>query len=1062
MCLLPKIKGIDMAKEPQMGKPASANPSDDTLRTPSSDQASIAPDAKTVNLGEDATATTPPATATLPTKKPKTLLLTSTALAGADRRKLIELRTQRNQSLQEGNLEKALQQLDAMIAIEPTASRYTRRGMILVKLKRYDEAAEDLSHALAIDPSETRAEEALSKISELTSSNTDKPEEFVTQEDVPSQTQVFLSRQVTQLLSTLPNQTPGTSAQIFAPAEPTVVVKAEQPGAFKEGTRFGPYIVLEKIGQGGMGSVYKGVHAELNQVVAIKILTNDISPEAIHRFQQEAQLAARLQHPNIVTIFNFGVEKDAYYLVMSWVDGVPLNKLLCEQKLLPHQCLELMSQVTAAMAYAHESGVIHRDLKPSNIMIDRFGRAMVLDFGLAKSKQAATDITRSGQILGTPKYMAPEQAAGKLALVDEQTDVYALGVVLYEMLTGQCPFDGDSAYSIIYSILHEEPPLPRKLNNRLHCDLQTLVCKAMAKEKHQRYAGVRELRNDIERYLHGEAILAQPPSATYRCSKWLWRHPTTSALTLLILLLTFGVIGWYQLFFDPKCNLKSMYHHATTDTEKNIILNTLSTQVDAGDRQFWREVLHDGGEQQQTIALRILAELGDSIAIDRLETYLASANEELVQAAIYAAGKEQVRSLIPQIKNFLYPHHDWRVRLVALEALNDMGSDETIPFCIAALTDNYSIREAAKKILLGKRNEAIPQLIKAVAQAQSASSAMIREAWQTVEMMGNEALPTLLEELPRAKAAGQVASQIIILKLIANIRDPKAIEVVIASLQNPDLARKAFWLLQRLQHKYPDNEQIRQAIATHHPDYFLLVEGECFCVLRERLTYKIKLMGGSGRSLTDAKLQVQLPAELQATELLPPAIIQERSLLEWRIAPSATETELLFSFTIPATAVVSSYLDITLAQGGQVIENIHYPMEVIGVAGVHTSSYDTEDPVPLGNNTNYCIEVRNEGNTSLTNIRVVSRVTPELQIYKITLLAPQMLTSKIYFDPKLPSKGVIFVPTLPPGEILRYTVACLASKTGSALHTAAVTYDQFAREIALSEATFIYSRQLGQ
>jgi formylglycine-generating enzyme required for sulfatase activity/tRNA A-37 threonylcarbamoyl transferase component Bud32 len=307
----------------------------------------------------------------------------------------------------------------------------------------------------------------------------------------------------------------------------------------------GPYEVVSEISRGGMGIVYKARDTKLKKLVAIKVLIRggQASEEERKRFQREAESAARLQHSNIVPIHSVGICDGLPYFVMDFIEGEQLDLLIDRGSVSPRQALDYTEQLADALAYAHAAGVIHRDIKPANVIIDRYGRPQLMDFGLAKEVDAAdrTQLTQVGTTMGTPTYMPPEQAEGDLEGIDAQSDVYSLGAVLYEMLTGQPPFEGPTTMAILMKVLEEEPSRPRRLNPRIHRDIETICLKAMAKEKRERYKSAEELREDVQRFKAGEAINAAQPGNTRVALRWARRH---GELVGALLLAIFGLGGW--------------------------------------------------------------------------------------------------------------------------------------------------------------------------------------------------------------------------------------------------------------------------------------------------------------------------------------------------------------------------------------------------------------------------------------------------------------------------------------------------------------------------------------
>src|SRR5574340_472297 len=264
-------------------------------------------------------------------------------------------------------------------------------------------------------------------------------------------------------------------------------------------SQLGRYEILGELGHGAMGVVYKAKDPLIDRVVAIKTinlgLALDEKEEYEERFYQEAKAAGRLSHPNIVTIYDVGKSGDVAYIAMELLQGRELRDIMNESGLLPvDQVLDIAAQVAQGLAYAHEHDIVHRDVKPSNIMVVRDGHVKITDFGIARMASSAVR-TQTGMVLGSPKYMSPEQVMGKLA--DRRSDIFSLGVMLYEMLTGQTPFNGENVNAITYQTLHTVPPPPRTLNPGLPEMLNFIAAKALAKELGDRYQNAKDIADDL-------------------------------------------------------------------------------------------------------------------------------------------------------------------------------------------------------------------------------------------------------------------------------------------------------------------------------------------------------------------------------------------------------------------------------------------------------------------------------------------------------------------------------------------------------------------------------------
>jgi serine/threonine-protein kinase len=292
----------------------------------------------------------------------------------------------------------------------------------------------------------------------------------------------------------------------------------------------GKYELLGELGRGGMGVVYKARQHDLDRCVALKMILGSqlASPEQVERFQAEARAAARLRHSNIVQVYEAGVSNGQHYFAMQYIDGRGLDDLLRKGPLPVEQSVALLAAVARAVAYLHGEGLIHRDLKPSNILVDENGQPYLTDFGLAKLLEGGSHLTKSGAILGTPSYMPPEQAAGGQG-VGPRSDVYSLGAILYELLTGRPPFREATPLDTLVQVLEGEPTLPRRLNPRLSRELELICLKCLEKAPERRYSSADALADDLERFLRGEAVEARPQGVWQHVTRWARREPALAS-----------------------------------------------------------------------------------------------------------------------------------------------------------------------------------------------------------------------------------------------------------------------------------------------------------------------------------------------------------------------------------------------------------------------------------------------------------------------------------------------------------------------------------------------------
>lgn len=373
---------------------------------------------------------------------------------------------------------------------------------------------------------------------------------------------------------------------------PQSAIVPEAPGINLESRRIGDFELIRELGRGGMGVVYEARQISLDRRVALKTLpfAAVLDAKQIARFKNEAQAAAQLHHPNIVPVYAIGTERGVHYYAMQFIDGQPLDRAIEELRRRDDknssaspgndgETIEFVAGTTQrsagsrgtwrvgdrqrtavtlgiaaarALHAAHEMGVVHRDIKPSNLLLDSVGKIWVADFGLARC-QANASLTRTGEVLGSMRYMSPEQAAGRTPLVDHRTDIYSLGATLYELIALRPAFDDEDGPALLRHIEQSEPPPLRSLRPEVSVDLQSVIAKAMAKQPHERYATAADFADDLQRVLNGQGTLAKPPTLIERIAKWTRRHAQlVSIVTAASLLATAGMTAATLLIVREK------------------------------------------------------------------------------------------------------------------------------------------------------------------------------------------------------------------------------------------------------------------------------------------------------------------------------------------------------------------------------------------------------------------------------------------------------------------------------------------------------------------------------
>jgi serine/threonine protein kinase len=411
-----------------------------------------------------------------------------------------------------------------------------------------------------------------------------------------------------------------------AEAETTIVPPPDNESPDPAGRVFGNYELLEQIGRGGMGVVYRARQRTLNRVVALKLTLAGSRATAaeIKRFHTEAKAAATLQHPNVVAIHEVGEHAGQHYFSMDYIEGKSLADVIRRTPLPAERAARYVKIIAEAIHYAHQRGILHRDLKPHNVLIDAKDEPRITDFGLARQIEVDSDLTVSGLALGTPSYMPPEQAGGRRKEIGPASDVYSLGAILYDLLTGRPPFRADTPLDTLRQVIDTEPAAPRLLNRKVPRDLETICLKCLAKAPAQRYPSARELADDLGRFLKNEPIQARPVGRVGRLWRWGRRNPAVGGLigatgVLLLMMATAAVL----FRFDALKNNEHVARIAATAISGELLRLRKNVEEEVNDPRLRAAALKNDREALTDLLQRTHDRYGTNVANEiRIEYWM--------------------------------------------------------------------------------------------------------------------------------------------------------------------------------------------------------------------------------------------------------------------------------------------------------------------------------------------------------------------------------------------------------------------------------------------------------
>lgn len=468
----------------------------------------------------------------------------------------------RDQYIADHNWYMALEMINDMIAVEKKASFYTRRAMIWIKLQESRKAMEDLKLALVINPKDELAQQTLKKI---------------------SFNKAFHDNSIDNTV--VDSHDTSLAANHFS-VEKTVADINEDttPPAATIGDR---YKILEKLGQGGMGKVYKSYDTHLERIVALKTLISQDSRKQNERFLREAKAIAQLHHPNIIAIHDISSQNGQNFFTMDFIEGTTLKIFVEKHNIgIPHK-VKLIEKIAKALSYAHKNGIIHRDIKPSNIMVNINHEPILMDFGLAKITGSEDGLSRTGDAIGTPAYMPIEQIQGEK--VDARADIYSLGTTLYEILMGRAPFQGESYYNILHQVLHSEPVPMRDLNPDIPIDLEAICMKCLEKNRNKRYPDMQSFIGDLQNFLMNRPVNARPITRWTQLQKFIYRHQIAVTVSSLILCVIIG-LGVFSFVSWKKAEKQELQRRLESQSaRKQLAEIALAKAAEAFARKEWKQ-----------------------------------------------------------------------------------------------------------------------------------------------------------------------------------------------------------------------------------------------------------------------------------------------------------------------------------------------------------------------------------------------------------------------------------------------------------------------------------------